>query len=326
MELPFCRFLIFPVNGCKTVPTADIIAITLRDDGKESEAASMKPLQIKFPLFVAIPLTLVLSLLFSALLFWVQGRLQGGPALLLLGTGALLFSLIAMCCIGFWVYQDCKLRMDDPVLWVLLCALSCFLILPVYLFRRLRRKDFCPDCQSLLVGKNRLCPRCGVCVQAPAHPPKRHHTACALFGIGSFLLSLLCLAGFFLGLFSFTGDLIARGEPNVVMMKQETYFNGVWQLSFLQASYGITFQQDIPLSSGREQALRVDAACGAVPEGGSLTLSLRQGEQSVTLDITDLSQPLLYPLDQFESGVLSLALQSNGAENVSVLVSLQPQP
>lgn len=285
----------------------------------------MKSLQeIQFPLSVAIPLTLVLSLLFSALLFWAQGRLWGGTALLLLAAGALLFSLIAICAMGFWVYQDCKLRGDDPVLWVLLCALSCFLILPVYLLRRRGRNNLCPDCGRPLTVGGHFCPCCAVSVPEPAHPPKHHHTACAVSGILAFFLSLLCLAGLLMAYVSFTGELIARGEPNVVMLKQETYFNGVWDLSFLQASHGITFRRDLLLPSGEGQALCVEASCGSAPEPEALTLSLRQETHTASLDLTGLSQPLVYPLDQFQGGVLSLALQSNGAEDVSVRVWLRP--
>ncbi len=284
----------------------------------------MKSFQgVRFPLFVAVPLILTLSLLFSALLFWVQGRLSGGPLLLLLLAGTLLFFLIAMGCGGFWVYQDCKLRGEEPVLWVLLCALSYFLILPVYLFRRPKQRALCPECRHPLAKGDRFCTVCGASAQNPVAPPKHHHSAYFLTAILSFILSILCLAGFVYTFFSFAGDLIDQGRQDVTILSQESLIGGVWTVSFHRTSDGYTFRQDLTLPADGAPVLQVDAACGTVPEGASLELRLLQGETAVTLDLTDLSQPLVYPLDSFQSGVLSLELQSNGVEDVSVVVALQ---
>lgn len=52
-----------------------------------------------------------------------------------------------------------------------------------------------------------------------------------------------------------------------------------------------------------------------VPDGATLVLWLVQGEVAKSVDVTNLSGPLEYPLNEFENGRIFVRLQINGVEN-----------
>lgn len=63
------------------------------------------------------------------------------------------------------------------------------------------------------------------------------------------------------------------------------------------------------------QLLHADISCGTVPDGATFVLWLVQGDVAKSIDITNLSAPLEYPLDEFENGKVHVRLQINGVEN-----------
>ncbi len=63
------------------------------------------------------------------------------------------------------------------------------------------------------------------------------------------------------------------------------------------------------------QLLYADISCGTVPDGAALVLWLVQGEIKKSIDVTKLSEPLAYPLHEFENGKVYVRLQINGVEN-----------
>ena len=63
------------------------------------------------------------------------------------------------------------------------------------------------------------------------------------------------------------------------------------------------------------QLLCADISCGTVPDGATLVLWLVQGEVAKSVDVTNLSGPLEYPLNEFENGRIFVRLQINGVEN-----------
>ena len=52
-----------------------------------------------------------------------------------------------------------------------------------------------------------------------------------------------------------------------------------------------------------------------MPEGATLVLWLVQGDTAQSVDVTNLSEPLEYPLHEFENGKIHVRLQINGVEN-----------
>ena len=63
------------------------------------------------------------------------------------------------------------------------------------------------------------------------------------------------------------------------------------------------------------QVLCADISCGVVPEGATLILWLVQGDVAKSIDVTNCSEPLEYPLNEFENGKIHIRLQINGVKN-----------
>ena len=70
----------------------------------------------------------------------------------------LCFILSALCTSAFfaaWIYQDCKERGDDPVLWaVIVFAATPFMGLLIYFLRRPEIKTACPACGERIDRKS----------------------------------------------------------------------------------------------------------------------------------------------------------------------------
>lgn len=63
------------------------------------------------------------------------------------------------------------------------------------------------------------------------------------------------------------------------------------------------------------QLLYADISCGTVPDGATLVMWLVQGEVAKSIDVTELSETLEYPLHEFENGKIYVRLQINGVKN-----------
>lgn len=71
------------------------------------------------------------------------------------------------------------------------------------------------------------------------------------------------------------------------------------------------------------QLLHAHISCGTVPAGATLVLWLVQGDVVKSIDVTDLSEPLEYPLNEFENGKVHVRLQINGVENTVSEIYIQ---
>ena len=79
----------------------------------------------KLPLYIGIPVILLLIFLRFGLYFLKSDGFSGLS--MLLPILLLCFILFALCTCGFfaaWVYQDCKKRGDDPVLWAIVVFIA----------------------------------------------------------------------------------------------------------------------------------------------------------------------------------------------------------
>ena len=71
------------------------------------------------------------------------------------------------------------------------------------------------------------------------------------------------------------------------------------------------------------QLLYADISCGTVPDGTALVLLLVQEDVVKSIDVTNLSEPLKYPLNEFENGNVHVRLQINGVENTVSEIYIQ---
>ena len=94
----------------------------------------------RLPLYIGIPVILLLIFLRFGLYFLKSDGFSGLSVLLPILL--LLFILFALCTAAFfaaWVYQDCKKRGDDPVLWAIVVFIATpFIGLLIY-FQRLKQ-------------------------------------------------------------------------------------------------------------------------------------------------------------------------------------------
>lgn len=107
-----------------------------------------------------------------------------------------------------------------------------------------------------------------------------------------------------------------------ISMNYNTNLNGVWKLDFKSASKGFIAQEDLTIQNADVQTLYADISCNTVPEGATLVLWLVQGETTQSVDVTNLSEPLAYPLNGFENGKIHVRLQINGVKDTVSEISI----
>lgn len=281
----------------------------------------------RFLLFAGILAVLLLILLRFGLYFLKSDGFSGLSASLpILLLGFLLFALCTSSCFAAWVYQDCKSRNDDPVLWaVIVFAATPFIGLLIYFLRRSEIKAACPSCGHRISLKANYCEECGTPVEKEDNTIMEkqgtHHLKLIAAGAVSMALMLICLTGFVVSAAAGNGiNTDAASEERVwnlgtIRMNSNTYLNGVWKLDFKSAGDGFVKEQTMQIEDADVQTLHASVSCGTVPDEATLILWLVQGDVVRSIDVTDLSSPLEYPLNEFENGKLHVRLQINGVEN-----------
>lgn len=249
--------------------------------------------------------------------------------------GGILFWLFMSVFFGAWVYQDCQKRGDDPVLWVIIIFLATPMIgLLIYFLRRRDIKSPCPACGHLVPLRAKYCEECGAYIQNREETEnmenkKMHHKRYIAGGMVSLVFMIVCLTGLIV---SASGAGNVNTDPSsdervwnlgVIQMSVSNYWDGVWNLSFKRASDGFVEERNMRIEDAEAQKLYADISCGTVPDGSSLILWLVQGDKAESVDVTDLSEPLEYPLEGFEEGKIHVRLQINGVEDVTSEITIQ---
>ncbi len=281
----------------------------------------------KFPLSIGIGIILLLLLL-RFCLFYLRSDGFSGLSMLL-PVLLLCFIAAALCTSGFfaaWVYQDCRKRGDDPILWAVVVFIATpFIGLLLYFLRRSEIKETCPACGHKISLRANYCEACGTPVKKEDNrvmvKQGTHHLHFMIAGIMSLVLMLTCLTGFIVC--AVTGKGINREivsteriwNTGVISMNYNAYMDGVWNLDFRSASDGFVKEQSMTIEDADSQLLYADISCGTVPEGATLVLWLVQGDVAQSVDVTALSEPLSYPLHEFENGKIYVRLQINGVED-----------
>lgn len=289
----------------------------------------------RFLLYIAIPVVLLLILLRLGLFFLKNDGFSGLS--MLLPVLLLCFILFALCTSAFfaaWVYQDCKRRGDDPVLWaIVVFAATPFMGLLIYFLRRSEIKTTCPACGHRISMKANYCEKCGTPIEKEGHrvmaKQGTHHLAFIIAGMVSIVLMLVCLTGFIVS--AATGKGINTNVASndrvwnlgSIRMNDNAYLGDVWKLDFRSASEGFVKEQNMTIADADAQLLYADISCGTVPDGATLVLWLVQGNVAKSIDVTNLSEPLEYPLNAFENGKVHVRLQINGVENTVSEIHIQ---
>ncbi|MCX4315640.1 MAG: zinc ribbon domain-containing protein, partial [Lachnospiraceae bacterium] len=224
------------------------------------------------------------------------------------------------------VYQDCKRRGDDPVLWAMIVFVATpFIGLLIYFLRRSEIKTICPACGQRISIKANYCEECGTHIKKEENSVMvkqgTHHLELIIVSIVSMVLMFGCLTGFIISAAAGNGinTNVASNDRvwnlGTIRMNYNTYVDGVWKLDFRSASEGFVKEQNMKITDADTQVLCADISCGVVPEGATLILWLVQGDVAKSIDVTNCSEPLEYPLNEFENGKIHIRLQINGVKN-----------
>lgn len=285
--------------------------------------------------YIGIPVILLLIFLRFGLYFVKSDGFSGLS--MLLPILLLCFLLFALCTSAFfaaWVYQDCKKRGDDPVLWAIVVFIATpFIGLLIYFLRRSEIKTICPACGHRISAKAQYCEECGTHIKKEDNnvmvKQQTHHLKFILVGIVSMVLTIVCLTGFIVS--AATGNGINTNVASsdrvwnlgTINMNYNTYLDSVWKLDFRNASDGFVEEQNMTIADADAQLLYADISCGTVPDGATIVLWLVQGDAAKSIDVTNLSEPLKYPLNEFKNGKVYVRLQINGVENTVSEIYIQ---
>lgn len=278
-------------------------------------------------LYMGILIILLLIFLRFGLYFLKSDGFSGLSMLLpLLLLGICLFALCTAALFAAWVYQDCKRRSDDPVLWtIVVFAATPFIGLLIYFLRRSEIQTVCRACGQQISEKANYCEKCGTHIEKEDNRAMEkhgtHHLNFIIAGIVSMVLMTVCLAGFIVS--AATGNGINTNVASddrvwnlgTISMNYNAYRDDVWKLDFKSASEGFVKEQNMTIEDAGAQLLCADISCGTVPDNATLVLWLVQKDTVRSIDVTNLSEPLEYSLDEFENGKIHVRLQINGVEN-----------
>lgn len=285
--------------------------------------------------FIGIPMVLALIVIRFVVYYFKTDGFSGLsmllPAFLI---GIFVFALITSSCFAAWVYEDCKVRKDDGVLWAIIVFFTTpFIGLLVYFLRRSEIKQSCPSCQHNISLRAFYCENCGSHIDYKEEnemKKRTHHLKYIVAGVIGMVLMLSCLVGFIINAAVVSGSYNTNissenkfWNMGVIRMSVETQWNGTWKLKFKSASDGFVKEAKLKIKDNENEILYADIQCETVPEGASLTLWIVQGEMKKSVDVTNLSEPLEYSLSEFDNGRVRVRLQINGVKDVASEIYLK---
>lgn len=287
--------------------------------------------------YIGIPV-IVLTVFLRFVLFYLKSDgLSGMSAMLpLLVTGILVFALLMSSFFAAWVYQDCRKRNDDGILWaVIVFVTTPFIGLLVYFLRRCEVKRECTACGHPVSLKAKYCEECGLKIEIKEEfkemeMRRTHHTGFIIMGVVCMVLMLTCLTGFIVSAAAGSGinsDVTSNEKVwnlGSISKNYESCLKGVWKLDFKRASDGFVAEEKMTVSNAKSDCLYADITCGTIPEGAGITLYLVQGNTIKTFDVTNLTEPLQYSLADFENGELYVRLFIEGVEDTVSEIYIAP--
>lgn len=288
-----------------------------------------------FPLYIGILVIIVFIFLRFGLYFLKSDGFSGLS--MLLPVLLLCFILFALCTSAFfaaWVYQDCKRRGDDPELWAIVVFVTTPLIgLLIYFLHRSDIKTRCPACGQRISVKAKYCQECGTHIEQEEHhimeKQETHHLKFIIAGTISMALMLVCLTSFIVNAAAGNGintNITSNDRIwnlGTISMNNNSYLDDVWRLDFKSASEGFVKEQNMTIADADAQTLYADISCGTAQDGATLVLWLVQEDIAKSIDVTNLSEPLEYPLNEFENGNIHVRLQINGVKNTVSEIYIQ---
>ena len=236
------------------------------------------------------------------------------------------FAILTYVFFAIWIYKDCKIRGESPLLWLLLFTfVSNFLGLIIYLIVRKEKKQVCKSCGCLISSSAKYCESCGLAIENSNDIQQFKQTSNRKYiiaGIVSFCMIFICVIAIIItGLTGFLGEtnVISKFEiwnTGFETISRENKSQNSWDLSLKSATEGFVKETKMDITNPDEQVLYLEATCDITKEGGNLMLWIVQGDTVKSIDVTNLGEVLEYPLNEFEKGEVFVRLQINNVKNV----------
>lgn len=277
--------------------------------------------------YIGIPVVILVIVLRFALFYFKSNGFSGIAVIFpLLAIGTLIFALLMSSFFSAWVYQDCKKRNDDGILWAIITFITTpFIGLLIYFLRRSEVKQSCAICGHLVSLRAKYCEECGSKIELKEEIDMQikqtHHISYIVMGTLSMILMILCLTSFIISVVSGKGinsDITSNDQiwnMGVIIMNYQTLKDGVWTLDFKNASDGFIAQEDLTIHNARTDILYADISCGTVPDNSNITLYLVQDDIVKSFQVSSFSEPLEYSLHEFENGKIHIRLLIEGVED-----------
>ena len=229
-----------------------------------------------------------------------------------------------------WIYKDCKERGENPLIWILfLFFSSLFLGIIIYLIFRKENKCACKSCGKLISSSAKYCEYCGVYIQNKEYVKlvNKNNRKYMIASIISFSMIFICIIS--IGIIGgFSRSTNVKSKTKVWNIGFETFSTQIkiendWELSLKNSTKGFIKEASMNITNPKNEVLYINTSCDIKEEGGNLMLWLVQEDTTKSIDVTNLSETLEYPLNEFKSGKIFVRLQINGVKNVKSKITIE---
>lgn len=250
----------------------------------------------------------------------------GGISLLAAGLliAGLLCALLVYVCICIWIYRDCAKRGENGLLWMIIVFIATPILgIIIYMITRGENRVLCRYCGYRIKASARYCENCG-----EENPGRQEEMAVqkSSKGFGFIIAAILsgilmigCFISFVVLAFT-TDDFLDKNTWNtgIIMASIENKWGDDWNLRFKYASEG--FRKSAKFRIDDNQAvLHAQISC----EEGQLLMHIIQDEKEEIIDVSNLKEPLVYPLTEYQAGKIQVVLEINGAKNVKSKIEME---
>lgn len=299
----------------------------------------------KFKKYFIIGIVFILLIVFFMIGIGIAtGEYTGlSPLAVTLLLGSFIFALVFFGCICTWVYKDSVIRGQNGFLWALIMLVTTpFVGLIVYFISRKDEMINCKSCNNRISKRANYCEHCGIMIENNSqsinslygnkdleykvknkeeHVMTKANRNIRLIVVGTIgaMLMTVCLVAFMI--IAFTSDSFidkSIWNTGVISSSYENKIGNEWKLNFKSASNGYRKRDTLKIKDG-DQFLYAEVECGE----GELLLYIEQGSKQEIIDVSNLEQPLVYPLNDFEKGKITVIFEINGARNVKSYIAIK---
>lgn len=270
------------------------------------------------PIIIGIIAVFVGALVLLMGYFFVEKVNIVSGVLFVIGFILFILFMVNAC---YWIFKDCKSRGENGWIWILIIILISPIVgLLIYFIVRKGERVTCFSCHRIIDKDAIYCNYCGA-KQEPIEESlhKKAGMKHLVIGIVTSVLMIVSFIGFAIATLSSESSYFNHGY---VMMSIDNTWGNKWDLKFSSASEGFRKRTDLKINNNKE-TLYVDIACEKTSDKDKLILHIEQGDVHDEIDVTNLKEPLHYPLTKFKKGEIDLTLEIHGVEDVKLKINVR---